>query len=100
MSYLQSTLREAGAWVHGPGRGHLGSVPQHLLQQGQNRQTVFKLGLNKGDGNVYKETKEKSSLISSWESITAQDFGGKLRFFSLVCDIPRWVLDKTLVSTQ
>lgn len=99
MSYLQSTLREAGAWVHGPGRGHLGSVPQHVLQQSQNRQIVFELGLNKGDGNVYEETKEKSSLISSWESITAQDLGGKLRFFPLGCEIPCWALDKTLVST-
>lgn len=23
MSHLQSTLREAGTWVHGPGSGHL-----------------------------------------------------------------------------
>lgn len=47
---------------------------------------------------MFKETKEKSSLISSWESITAQDLGGKLGFFPSVCEIPRWVLDKTTVS--
>lgn len=97
VSYLQSTLREAGAWVHRPGRGHLGSIPEHLLQQSQNRQTVFEVGLNNRGGNVYEEMKETSSLISSWESITAQDLGGKLGFFPSVCEIPCWVLDKTTV---
>ena len=49
---------------------------------------------------MYEETKEQSSLISSWESITAQDLGGKLGFFPLVCEIPCWVLDKTTVSMR
>lgn len=58
MSYLQSTLREAGAWVHGPGRGHLCSIPQRLLQQSPKRQAVLELGLNKGGGNVYGDKGE------------------------------------------
>lgn len=31
------TLREAEAWMHGPGRGQLGGAPQYLLQQRPSR---------------------------------------------------------------